>query len=169
MRGLHRRRLLRAAGALAAAATAGCLGGSDAGSGPGSGSGSGDAASGSGSNGGEEVRSFGGYLRDVSNYDGVVDRTGRSSVEVTVGAEANGGAFGFAPAAIRVSTDTEVVWTWTGEGGSHNVVAEDGSFRSALTVRSGHRFRHTFDESGTFRYVCTPHRSLGMKGVVVVA
>jgi halocyanin-like protein len=67
-----------------------------------------------------------------------------------------------------VSPGTTVVWTWTGAGGSHNVVAEDGSFESDLVVAEGHAFSHTFEEPGTVRYVCTPHRALGMKGVVVV-
>ena len=61
-----------------------------------------------------------------------------------------------------------MVWEWTGEGGTHNVVAEDGPFESETVDGDGHTFEHTFDAVGTYRYVCTPHRSLGMKGAVVV-
>ena len=117
---------------------------------------------------GAQTDEFDGWFDDVSNYDGVVDRTGQDSVTVEVGVEANGGAFGFGPAAVRVSPGTTVVWEWTGEGGQHNVVAEEGAFESELVGDAGHTFEHTFEDAGTFLYACTPHRSLGMKGAVVV-
>jgi len=107
-------------------------------------------------------------MEDVGNYDGVTDETGSSEVTVSVGAEGNGGNFAFAPSAVRVSTGTTVVWEWTGQGAQHNVAAEDADFESELSQEEGFTFEHTFEESGTYRYVCTPHRSLGMKGVVVV-
>ncbi len=36
--------------------------------------------------------------------------------------------------------------------------------------RSGqrHTFEHTFEEAGVYTYACTPHKTLGMKGAVVV-
>ena len=108
------------------------------------------------------------YLSNAGNYDGVVDETGASEVTVTVGSEANGGHFGFAPAAVRVSTGSSVVWEWTGLGSTHNVVAEDGSFESKLVAEEGHTFSRTFAEPRTVEYYCTPHRTMGMKGVVVV-
>nr|WP_284063760.1 halocyanin domain-containing protein [Halobaculum sp. SYNS20] len=118
-----------------------------------------------GSDGGE---SFGGWLDDVDNYDGVVDETGADEVTVEVGTEANGGYYGFGPAAVRVSSGTTVTWEWTGQGSSHNVVAEDGSFESELVAEEGHTFSHTFESAGTVKYACVPHEALGMKGVVVV-
>ncbi|WP_157533135.1 halocyanin domain-containing protein, partial [Haloferax profundi] len=99
---------------------------------------------------------------------GVRDETGTDAVTVDVGTEANGGAFGFGPAAIRISTGTTVTWEWTGEGGSHNVVDTDGAFESELAGSSGHTFEHTFEEAGTYTYSCVPHETVGMKGVVVV-
>ena len=106
------------------------------------------------------------WFEGVSNYDGVVDGTGNDSVGVDVGVEANGGAFGFGPAAIRVDPGATVTWAWTGQGGSHNV-AGDG-FESELVDSGGHTFEHTFAEAGVYTYVCTPHETLGMKGAVVV-
>ncbi|MFA1611179.1 halocyanin domain-containing protein [Halobellus rubicundus] len=141
-------------------------GGSDGDSGSNGGSGS-DGDSGSGGGGGG-TPSFDGYLSETSNYDGVVDRTGQSEVTVDVGVEANGAYYGYGPAAIRVSTGTTVVWEWTGRGSLHNVVAEDGSFESEQTQEEGFTFSQTFEEAGTVKYYCTPHETLGMKGVVVV-
>jgi len=111
---------------------------------------------------------FGDWFSDVSNYEGVVDATGRSEVTVTVGSEANGGNFGFDPAAIRVDPGTTVVWEWNGKGGVHNVVADDGSYESELVAESGHTFSRTFESEGVSLYYCNPHLALGMKGAVVV-
>jgi len=111
---------------------------------------------------------FDGWFDDVSNYDGVVDKTGQSEVTVTVGAEANGGGFGFGPAAVRVDPGTTVVWEWNGEGGSHNVVADDGSYESKMHGESGATFSHAFDSKGVSKYYCMPHKAMGMKGAIVV-
>jgi halocyanin-like protein len=79
-----------------------------------------------------------------------------------------GGTFAFAPPAVRIGTGTTVRWRWTGEGSQHNVVHEGGAFESQLTSEAGHTFEHEFGEPGVYRYYCTPHRMLDMKGVVVV-
>jgi halocyanin-like protein len=124
---------------------------------------------GSGSSGsGDTADEVSEYLSDVGNFSGVVDETGSDSVTVTVGAEGNGGNLAFAPPAVRVSAGTAVTWEWNGKGGSHNVVAEDGSFESELTTEAGHTFSHTFEESGVYTYYCQPHKALEMKGAVVV-
>jgi len=155
-----------------AAGMAGCSGGGGTASGEGgSGEDTSDDTQATGTDGGSgdsvpsEVEE---YLADTDNYDGVVDETGTSEVTVTVGTEANGGNFGFGPAAVRVSSGTTVVWEWNGLGSSHNVVEEGGSFESELSMEEGHTFSRTFEESGVIEYYCTPHRTMGMKGVVVV-
>jgi len=112
---------------------------------------------------------FGEWFDGVGNYDGVVERTGESEVAVSVGASGNGGNFAFGPPAIRVDPGTTVTWEWTGEGGEHNVVSDgDGPLESDLVGEDEHTYSHTFEESGVYRYVCTPHESVGMKGAVVV-
>ncbi|SFP21179.1 halocyanin domain-containing protein [Halolamina pelagica] len=111
---------------------------------------------------------FDGWFDDVDNYDGVVDRTGESEVTVEVGVDNGGQPYGFGPPAVRIDPGATVVWEWTGRGGSHNVVAEDGSFESELVGEAGHTFSHTFESEGTFKYVCIPHEALGMKGAIVV-
>lgn len=150
---------------------AGCMsgGGSD-GDGSGGDDSNGDDSGGDESGGDSDGGSaeFDGWFDNVDNYDGVTDETGSSEVTVEVGAQGNGGGFAFAPAAVRVDSGTTVVWEWTGDGGNHNVAAEDGSFESETVGESGHTFEHTFEESGTYKYVCTPHETMGMKGAVVV-
>jgi halocyanin-like protein len=111
---------------------------------------------------------YGDWFSDVSNFDGTYDFTGKSEVTVTVGAQGNGGAFAFSPAAIRVDPGTKVVWEWTGKGGSHNVVDNGGSFESDMISTAGETYSRTFDSEGTFKYYCQPHKMMGMKGAVVV-
>jgi len=108
------------------------------------------------------------WLNGVDNYDGsTVDATGQDEVTIAVGARGNGGGFAFDPPAVRVDPGTAVTWEWTGEGGAHNLVAEDGRFETELVSESGHTFERTVEE--TVRYYCAPHRGVGMKGVVEVA
>lgn len=152
---VDRRTVLRGAGAVAVSGMlAGCGGGGDGG--------------GDGGGGGDDVPSdVSDYLSDANNFDGsIVDETGSGNVEVEVGA-ANGLAFG--PAAVRIDTGTDINWSWTGAGGSHNVVADEGAFDSGSTVGgSGNNYQHTFEEAGTYLYFCTPHKTSGMKGAVIV-
>ena len=100
-----------------------------------------------------------------STADERVDRTGEATVEVVVGAD---GGFSYAPAHVRVDAGTTVTWTWTGQGGGHNVYAVDESFTSDLVADAGHTFEHAFEAPGLFRYVCTPHQTRGMRGSVEV-
>jgi halocyanin-like protein len=122
-----------------------------------------------GGGGGGGPPDFGGYLDDVGNFDGsVADARGQGEVTVGVGTEGNGGNLAFDPPAVHVDAGTTVVWEWTGEGGSHNVIHEGGNFESELTAEGGFTFEHTFESDGVYNYYCQPHRSLGMKGSVVV-
>lgn len=136
-----RRRTLSVAGSTGLLALAGCLGGSG-----------GDAP-------------YGGHIDGANNFEGVIDRTDSDEVTVAVGAKSG---LSFDPAAVRISTDTTVVWEWTGLGGLHNVVAEDGSFKSEKYFNEGETFSYTFDEPGVYKYNCTPHELQGMRGVVEV-
>lgn len=119
------------------------------------------------STGNSEVDS---WIIDSDNFDGtVVDKTDVTTTTIAVGAQGNDGSFVFAPPVLRVSTDTTVRWKWTGNGGSHNVVFQDIDLASGSPVSEpGVHFEHSFEETGTYRYACAPHRALGMKGVVIV-
>ncbi|WP_101296039.1 halocyanin domain-containing protein [Halegenticoccus soli] len=109
---------------------------------------------------------YDGWFDDVSNYSGTVDRRGQDEVIVRVGAREQGMAF--APPAVMVSLGTTVVWEWTGNGGTHNVVAQNSEFESEYSSSDGYTFEYTFDGEGVYKYVCEPHRSTGMKGAVTV-
>jgi len=109
-----------------------------------------------------------GWFKNTGNAGEVTDMTGQSEVTVEVGTDGNGSAFGFGPAVVRVDPGTTVVWEWTGEGGQHNVVADDGSFESEMLSEAGATFEHAFESAGVAKYYCAPHEMMGMKGAVVV-
>ena len=118
---------------------------------------------------GTAAAAYDGYLDDVPNYEGTYDYRDEDEIHVEVGAGDDG--LLFEPAAILVDEGATVVWEWTGEGGQHNVAAEDESFESDLVDEAGHTFEHTFDdaeEGDFFNYLCTPHEAVGMKGTVAV-
>lgn len=77
----------------------------------------------------------------------------------------------FEPSHIDVPVGATVVWVADSPG--HNVIADDGSFRStdeteSSTLQQGEEYAHTFTAAGEHAYFCQPHKALGMTGVVRV-
>ena len=74
----------------------------------------------------------------------------------------------FSEEIISVAPGATVTWSATDRG--HNVEFVDGPDGVDLPARSaiGKDFEHVFTEPGVYVYVCTPHASMGMIGIVVV-
>lgn len=171
-----RRAVLGTAGVALTAALAGCNGQPDPGSSDGGG----------GGQPGESGTPPGGYAAverwlegdsddaAASNYDGTfTDLRGKDTVTIEVGAQGNGGSRAFAPVAAVISAGTTVRWSWTGQGGNHDVVAapDEQLGESDYEFASGEpesgsdvTFSQTFPDSGYVLYQCRTHRSDGMKG-----
>ncbi|MEY2516584.1 MAG: hypothetical protein QOJ89_3942 [bacterium] len=64
---------------------------------------------------------------------------------------------------VHITKGSTVTWKWTGSDG-HNVVGK--GFKSRIQNKG--TFKHKFTKAGTYRYVCTIHEDLGMKGTIVV-
>ncbi|WP_255149626.1 halocyanin domain-containing protein [Halorarius halobius] len=169
-----RRGFLKASGSAALlASVAGCTG-------TGGGNGGNSPTSGSDGSPADRVAAFLNADPAAGNFEGtVVDETGTDEVVVEVGASGNGGNFAYAPAAVRIDAGTTVSWQWTGKGSLHNVesVASDsfeGEFQSDFDFtsgdpkESGDPYEQSFDDAGVALYFCGPHKSLGMKGGIVV-
>lgn len=107
---------------------------------------------------------YGEWVGEAPAYD----RTDQETVTIFNGVQGNGGYYAFEPTAVVVTPGTTIVWRWTGRGGLHNVIAVDRDIQSQLTGEAGHEFRQTVTEPGQLRYYCGPHRSRGMRGVVIV-
>jgi plastocyanin len=73
----------------------------------------------------------------------------------------------FEPGDITVAKGETVTWK-NDDTVNHDVNADDKSFSSGDSggMAPGDTFKHTFDSTGTFKYVCTVHP--GMEGEVVV-
>lgn len=122
----------------------------------------------------ETVTDLDAWLADANGYDGSIPRAGLDdTVSIWVGDDADGDGeyLAFDPPAIEVTPGTTVYWEWSGHGGEHNVVSVAGAFESGepFEANTGTLFRYTFDETGTYPYVCEEHEDEGMKGAVVVA
>ena len=70
----------------------------------------------------------------------------------------------FVPAVTNISTGDRVIWSWAGP--NHNTTSTNSLWSSA-TMSSG-SFTNTFNNAGTFGYVCTIHAP-GMKGAIIVS
>jgi len=81
------------------------------------------------------------------------------------GARVKASNYTFKPRTLTVQKGDKVVWKWI--NGSHTVTFRKGSYDKRLN-RAHPRRARTFRKRGTFRYYCRPHRSLGMKGKIVV-
>jgi len=66
--------------------------------------------------------------------------------------------FHFNPDVIEVPVGATVTWT-NGDAIQHSVTANDGSFDSGFFTQ-GESYAHTFDQPGTFEYVCARHGSM---------
>jgi plastocyanin len=72
--------------------------------------------------------------------------------------------FEFSPGQITINQGDTVTWTNDGPT-AHSATASDGSFDTGV-FPAGESRSHTFDEAGTFAYICTPHPN--MQGTIVV-
>ncbi|MHB8293701.1 MAG: cupredoxin domain-containing protein [Acidimicrobiales bacterium] len=70
----------------------------------------------------------------------------------------------FSPASVVIKAGQTVEWKWQNDGIPHNVTFP--TFESS-TQTAGTYYR-TFNQVGTFPYVCTLHQSEDMIGTVVV-
>jgi plastocyanin len=72
--------------------------------------------------------------------------------------------FQFTPAQITINQGDTVTWTNNGPT-AHSATAPNGSFDTGI-FPAGQSRSHTFNEAGTFSYICTPHPQ--MQGTIVV-
>lgn len=111
-----------------------------------------------------------GWFENVSIYKGTVEARGQDEFRITVGARGANGYYYYGPPAVAVSPGTTLTWEWNGRGGTHNVVSTSGAFTSGQLVDDkGHTFTRELQNPGVYRYFCSPHQSLGMKGAVFVS
>ncbi|HZB07175.1 MAG TPA: cupredoxin family copper-binding protein [Thermoleophilaceae bacterium] len=72
--------------------------------------------------------------------------------------------FDFSPGTITVGVGDTVTWVNNGPT-PHSATSSNGAFDTGI-FPAGESRSHTFNEAGTFSYICTPHPN--MRGTVVV-
>ena len=84
--------------------------------------------------------------------------------------------YAFDHTSLEIAVGETVCWIWTDSGMAHNV-AETASAEDTMRLVGGLYsgaaettvdYRVTFDADETFTYICEPHASMNMNGVVVV-
>jgi len=90
---------------------------------------------------------------------GGAERGGKASDEVVMQ------DIEFKPSTIRIGVGDTVTWK-NEESVGHDVTADDFKSGDPGGMGEGDTFEHTFDEAGSFDYVCTVHP--GMEGTVEV-
>ena len=78
--------------------------------------------------------------------------------------------FAFHPDTMRVPVGATVTWVNCEDVGvePHTTTSDTTGIWDSSDLPSGARFSHRFPAAGTFPYHCTPHRSIGMVGQIVV-
>jgi len=74
--------------------------------------------------------------------------------------------FAFAPASLTIPAGSTVTWTNKDEE-PHTVVSSDGTTFHSPGMDTGGTYSFTFQNAGTFEYICSIHPM--MHGTVVVA
>jgi plastocyanin len=89
---------------------------------------------------------------------------------LAVGSASGGGKtvkaenFDFEAKAVTIQKGDKV--TWQNDQGRHSVTLKNGTFDKVIS--GDQTVSKKFKHSGTFRYYCRFHKSLGMRGKVVV-
>ena len=112
---------------------------------------------------GNKVESMAMPTQGASSSSGSAQATMSGNVAVSIS------NFAFDPSPLTVKVGSTVTWT-NNDNASHNVVADDGSFKSD-TLAKGATFSFTFTKAGTYQYYCSFHggpNGQGMSSVVTV-
>ena len=73
--------------------------------------------------------------------------------------------FAFAPSTLDVKVGDTITWT-NKDNMQHTVTSNSGNELDSQYLSNGNSYSHTFTQTGTFAYHCTPHPY--MKGTVIV-
>jgi plastocyanin len=81
----------------------------------------------------------------------------------TVGVKHKGQKYHWSPSSLTVKKGTTVTWKWTGKI-PHNVTGKGFSSKTAPKLT----YSHKFTKAGTYKVVCTIHKSVGQKMTIHV-
>ena len=80
--------------------------------------------------------------------------------------DADGNKMVFSQEVVKVEVGDTVTWLPSSKG--HNVEMISSPNKMKFKSKNGKEARITFDTPGIYYYLCTPHKGMGMIGLVVV-
>ena len=80
--------------------------------------------------------------------------------------DANGNKMVFSQEVVKVGIGDTVSWLPSSKG--HNVEMISSPNKMKYKSKNGREAKITFDTPGIYYYLCTPHKGMGMIGLVVV-
>ena len=80
--------------------------------------------------------------------------------------DANGNKMVFSQEVVKIKVGDTVTWLPTTKG--HNVEMISSPNKMKFKSKNGKEAKITFDTPGIYYYLCTPHKGMGMIGLVVV-
>ena len=80
--------------------------------------------------------------------------------------DANGNKMVFSQEVVKVAVGDTVTWVPSSKG--HNVEMISSPNKMKFKSKNGKKAKITFDTPGIYYYLCTPHKGMGMIGLVVV-
>ena len=80
--------------------------------------------------------------------------------------DANGNKMVFSQEVVKVEVGDTVTWLPSSKG--HNVEMISSPNKMKFKSKNGKEAKITFDTPGIYYYLCTPHKGMGMIGLVVV-
>ena len=80
--------------------------------------------------------------------------------------DAKGNQMVFSKEVVNVAVGDTVIWIPSSKG--HNVEMISSPNNMKFKSKNGKKAEITFDTPGVYFYLCTPHKSMGMIGLVVV-
>ena len=81
--------------------------------------------------------------------------------------DANGNKMVYSQEVVKVEVGDTVTWLPSSKG--HNVEMISSPNKMKFKSKNGKEAKITFDSPGIYYYWCTPHKGMGMIGLVVVA
>jgi len=80
--------------------------------------------------------------------------------------DANGNKMVFSQEVVKVAVGDTVTWVPSSKG--HNVEMISSPNNMKFRSKNGKEAKITFDTPGIYYYLCTPHKGMGMIGLVLV-
>ena len=81
--------------------------------------------------------------------------------------DANGNKMVFSQEVVKIEVGDTITWLPSSKG--HNVEMISSPNKMKFKSKNGKEAKITFDTPGIYYYWCTPHKGMGMIGLVVVA